>query len=60
MLYAIFRRCLNLPVTLCTHAKGGRNTPSPYRGARADSIVRQAVRTIGTMYPPPPLERGRK
>ena len=59
MLYAIFRRWFNLPVILCTHAKGGRNTPSPYRGARADFIARQAVRTIGTMYPPPP-ERGQK
>ena len=48
MLTAIFRRCLNLPVTLCTHAKGGEISPSPHRGARADSIARQAVRTIGT------------
>ena len=56
MLYAIFRRCLNLPVPLCTYAQGGRNTPSPHRGARFYDIVRQAIRTIGTMYPPP-LER---
>ena len=56
MLVTIFRRWLNLPVTLCTHANGGRNSSLPHRGARSHFIARQAVRTFGTMSP----ERGPK
>ncbi len=61
MMSAIFRRWLNLPVTLCTYAKGGRNITPSRCGARFYDIVRQAVRMSSTMYPPPPpLERGPK
>ena len=56
MLVTIFRRWLNLPVTLCTHATGGRNISPPHRGARPHFIARQSVRAICTMYPPPPRE----
>ena len=57
MIPAIFRRWLNLPVPLCTHAKGGRPISPPHRVARFYSIARQVVSTIGTMYPPPPPPR---
>ena len=69
MLTAIFRRCLNPTGPACASATGGRNTYSLRCGARSYSIARQAVRTISTMYPspplpppppPPPPERGRK
>ena len=50
MIPAIFRRWLNLLVTLCTDKKG--LLASSFRcGARSYSIAKQAVRTIGTMSP---------
>ena len=56
MLAAIFRRCLNPIGTAYTHAKEGRLV-SPFRcGEASYSIAKQAVRMIGTMYPPPPRE----
>ena len=56
MLTAIFRRWLNPIGTAYTHAKEGRLV-SPFRcGEASYSIAKQAVRMIGTMYPPPPRE----
>ena len=54
MLTAIFRRCLNPIGTACTHAKEGRLVSLSRRREASYSIAKQAVREIGTMYPPPP------
>ena len=70
MITAIFRRCLNLmgaciPTfrlamdTACTHAKEGRLVSLFRCGEAFYLIAKQAVRMIGTMYPPP-LERSTK
>ena len=71
MIIAIFRRCLNLMgayiPTLrlamdpaCTHAKKGRPAFLSRFGEASYLIVKQAVRMIGTMSPPPPPERAPK
>ena len=60
MLTAIFRRWFNLTATLCTHAKEGRLVSLFRRMGASYSIAKQAVSMIGTMYPPPPLERAQK
>ena len=59
MLTAIFRRWLNLIGTAYTHAKEGRLASIFRRREASYSIAKQAVRMIGTMYPPP-LERSKK
>ena len=60
MLTAIFRRCLNPIGTAYIHAKEGRLASLFRRREASYSIAKQAVREIGTMYPPPPLERSPK
>ena len=71
MIIAIFRRCLNLmgayiPTLrlamdlVCTHAKKGRLAFLSRCGEAFYFIAKQTVRMIGTMYPPPPLERSTK
>ena len=59
MLTAIFRRCLNLTGPPFAHEKNGRQVPLPRNLKASYFIAKEAVRAIGTMYPPPP-ERGQE
>ena len=59
MFIAVFRRWFNLIFTAYTRAKGGQNISSSRCEEASYSIAKQAVRMIGTMYPPH-LERSKK
>ena len=69
MILTIFRRCLNrigasIPALRLAMAppvptrKESVRSPLPRCGARSYFIARQAIRMIGTTYPPPPPREG--
>ena len=60
MLTAIFRRCSNLFGGARSLVKTGVHVAPFSLGARFYFIAKQSVRLIGTVYPPPPLERSLK